>query len=97
MDPITPNEPDPIALRIMTIRGQRVLLDADLARIYGVSTKQLNQQIKRNARRFPEDFVFQLTYAEADEVARSRSQNVTLKRGLNIKHRPYAFTEHGAV
>jgi hypothetical protein len=92
-----PIEPDPIALRIMTLRGQRVLLDADLARIYGVTTKRLNEQIRRNARRFPEDFVFQLTQEEADELVRSRSQNATLKRGLNIKHRPYAFTEHGAV
>jgi hypothetical protein len=97
MDPITPTEPDPIALRIMTIRGQRVLLDADLARIYGVTTKRLNEQIRRNLRRFPEDFVFQLTYDEVDELARLRSQNATLKRGSNIKHRPYAFTEHGAV
>lgn len=98
--PTTPSasaEPDPIAVRIMVLRGQRVLLDADLARIYGVTTKRLNEQVKRNLRRFPEEFVFQLTTEEVQELARSRSQIATLKRGLNIKHAPYAFTEHGAI
>jgi hypothetical protein len=91
------DEPDPISLRIMVLRGQRVLLDADPARIYGVTTKRLNEQVKRNLRRFPEEFVFQLTSGEVHELTRLRSQNATLKRGQHIKHRPYAFTEHGAV
>jgi hypothetical protein len=82
---------------IVEVRGQRVILDADLARIYGVPTKALNQAVKRNAGRFPEDFLFRLTAQEAAECLRSRSQIVTLKRGQNIKYLPYAFTEHGAI
>jgi len=82
---------------IHTIRGQRVILSSDLAKLYGVETKQLNQQIKRNKERFPTDFAFQLTVGEVDAYERSRSQIVTLKRGHNIKYRPYAFTEHGAI
>jgi hypothetical protein len=88
---------DNILSMIQTIRGQRVILAFDLARLYGVQTKQLNQQIKRNRRRFPTDFVFQLTVREVDEFQASRSQIVTLKKGGNIKYRPYAFTEHGAI
>ena len=83
--------------RILTIRGQKVILDADLAAIYGVTTKRLNEQVKRNAKRFPPDFLFQLTRDEAEALLRSRSQNATLKRGHNIKFLPYAFTENGAV
>jgi hypothetical protein len=81
---------------IRTIRGQKVILDFDLARIYGVPTKALNQAIKRNIKRFPADFVFQLTAAEADSL---RSQIVTLKngRGQHRKFLPYAFTENGAI
>jgi hypothetical protein len=79
--------------RILIIRGQSVMLDRDLARIYGVSTKQLNQQVRRNRERFPEDFMFQLTEKEADTM---RSQIVTASR-RNVRHRPYAFTEHGAM
>lgn len=79
---------------IHTIRGQRVIFAADLAKLYGVKTKQLNQQVKRNIEKFPADFMFQLT---ADEADASRSQIVTLKKGQNIKYRPYAFTEHGAI
>lgn len=65
---------DPLSGRIRTIRGQRVILDADLARLYGVSTKRFNEAFKRNRRRFPEDFVFQLT---RQEFAAMRSQIVT--------------------
>ncbi len=86
-----------IASRIRVLRGQRVLLDADLAHLYGVPTKRLNEQVRRNARRFPEDFVFQLTREEAETIQRPRSQNATLKKGMNIKHLPLAFTEHGAI
>jgi hypothetical protein len=82
---------------ILTIRGQKVLLDADLAAIYGVPTKALNQAVKRNEDRFPADFVFQLSAEEAKRVFLSRSQTVTLKRGHNIKYLPYALTEHGAL
>lgn len=82
---------------IRTVRGQKVILAGDLARIYGVPTKALNQAVKRNARRFPADFLFQLTKEEAEADIRSRSQNATLKRGANIKYLPYAFTENGAI
>jgi hypothetical protein len=82
---------------IVEVREQRVILDADLARIYGVPTKALNQAIKRNAEKFPADFMFRLSQPEAEDVRRSRSQFVTLKRGGNIKYLPCAFTEHGAI
>ena len=82
---------------IYLIRGQRVILDRDLAGLYGVTPKRLNEQVKRNHQRFPDDFVFQLTVDEAKEVFASRSQFATLKRGQNIKYAPYAFTEHGAL
>ena len=73
------------------------MLDADLARLYGVRPKRLNEQVKRNRARFPDDFMFQLTHEEAGMLLASRSQSATLKRGQNIKYAPYAFTEHGAV
>jgi len=82
---------------IITIRNQKVIVDRDLAEIYGVETRRLNEQVKRNAERFPEDFMFQLTKEEADFWLRSRSQIAILKRGKNIKYLPYAFTEHGAI
>ncbi len=88
---------DTVTSRILTIRGQKVILDSDLAAIYGVTTKRLNEQAKRNAQRFPSDFSFRLTPGEAEIAARSRSQIATLKRGQNIKFLPYAFTENGAV
>jgi hypothetical protein len=87
----------PILPLIHTIRGQRVILAADLARLYGVETKRLNEQIRRNLERFPADFMFQLTVDEANAHQNSRSQIATLKQGRNIKYRPYAFTEHGAI
>jgi hypothetical protein len=93
-------QPVPIEVveeRIILIRGKKVMLDSDLAEIYGVNTKRLNEQVKRNRNRFPEDFMFQLTFEEAEAVLVSRSQIATLKRGKNIKYAPYAFTEHGAV
>ena len=79
---------------ILLIRGQKVMLDYDLAKLYGVETKILNQAVKRNIKRFPGDFMFQL---DIQEVRDSRSQIVTLKRGQNIKYRPYAFTEQGIL
>ncbi|MGH6638682.1 MAG: ORF6N domain-containing protein [Polaromonas sp.] len=85
-----------ISLSIATLRGQRVILDADLAALYGVETKRLNEQIKRNAARFPADFMFQLN---EEESAALRSQFATLKtgRGQHRKYQPYVFTEHGAI
>ncbi len=79
---------------ILTVRGQRVMLDSDLARIYGVTTKKLNQQLKRNHLRFPEDFAFQLT---AQELAILRSQNVTSRSHGGRRFLPWVFTEHGAI
>ncbi len=79
-------------------RGEKVLLDADLATLYGVETRALNQAVRRNLGRFPEDFMFQLTPEEAVSLLRSRSQSVILKqRGKNIKYLPYAFTEQGVA
>jgi hypothetical protein len=85
-----------ISRSILILRGQRVILDRELAAIYGATTKRLNEQVKRNRDRFPEDFMFQLT---AEEVEHSRSQFATLNtgRGQNIKYRPFAFSEHGAI
>jgi len=82
---------------IFTVRGQRVILDADLAHMYGVPTKRLNEQVRRNADRFPPDFLIQLTPSETKEIQGLRSQFATLKRGRHIKHLPHAFTEHGAI
>ena len=82
---------------IRTIRGIRVMLDRDLAKIYGVPTKVFNQAVKRNRSRFPEDFMFRLTQEEAMAPQASMSRTVTLKRGQNIKYLPYAFTEYGAL
>jgi len=88
---------------ILLVRGHKVMLDRDLASLYGVTTKVLNQAVKRHKDRFPEDFMFQLTMEEAriwwTEVRSGglRSQIVTLKRGQHIKYRPYAFTEHGIL
>jgi hypothetical protein len=83
--------------QIFTVRGQRVILDVDLAALYGVATKRLNEQVKRNRDRFPEDFMFQLTLEEGKSLKSSRSQVATLKRGQNIKYAPFVFTEHGSV
>jgi hypothetical protein len=116
-----------IAQSIYLLRGQKVMLDFDLAALYGVATKVLNQAVKRNRMRFPNDFMFQLSPDEIHNLKshsvtsslqgagdqptttnlsksvtrsqrhRSRSQIVTLKRGQNIKYRPYAFTEQGVA
>ncbi|MGD0456168.1 MAG: ORF6N domain-containing protein [Terriglobia bacterium] len=86
-----------IESRIFVLRGHRVMLDRDLAGLYGVATRVLNQAVKRNKDRFPEDFMFRLTKEESSLVLASRSQTVTLKRGQNIKYAPHVFTEHGAV
>jgi len=88
---------DEVADRIVVIRGRRVMLDRDLAAVYGVAPKRLNEQVKRNQVRFPDDFMFRLTLQEGRALLASRSQSATLKRGANVKYAPYAFTEHGAV
>jgi hypothetical protein len=90
------NSPLEVSQRIQVIRGQRVLLDSDLAALYGVTAKRLNEQVRRNAERFPEDFVLRLTN---QELLALRSQIATLKtgRGQHRKYPPLAFTEHGAV
>lgn len=95
---------------IREVRGQKVMLDADLARVYGVSTKAFNQAVKRNLARFPHDFIFRLSKREADAVQTSRSQTVTASSATtrmrsqtvtaskrNVRYLPYAFTEHGAL
>ena len=121
---------------ILLLRGQRVIIDADLARLYGVTIKRMKQQVRRNSDRFPEDFMFQLTWEEAESLRMqiasldvpadqtdsrsqiaslndpsiaqvpqlqgvtgisSRMQIASLNRGRNVKYRPFAFTEHGAI
>ena len=82
---------------IHTIWGEKVIFASDLAKIYGVETRTLNQAVKRNGEKFPNDFMFRLTAEETTQLQRSRSQSVILKRGANIKYLPYAFTEHGVV
>lgn len=79
--------------RILTIRGQKVIIDADLAELYGVETRRLNEQVRRNQNRFPADFIFELT---SDEFADLKSQFATSSWGGRRKL-PLAFTEHGAI
>jgi hypothetical protein len=106
MNMIKPRKP--IESLILTIHEQRVILAPDLADLYGVETRVLNQAVKRNAERFPEDFVFQLTAGEfstlkdtgkvsSDGRAALRSQIVILEPGHHAKYPPHAFTEHGAL
>ncbi len=85
--------PQALAGCIVVVRGQRVLLDADLAQLYEVETKRFNEQIKRNPSRFPPDFMFRLTEEEFESL---RSQIATSKRG-GRRYLPLAFTEHGAI
>jgi ORF6N domain len=84
-----------IESKIYLIRGQKVMMDSDLAEMYSVETKALKQAVKRNMDKFPDDFMFELTVKEAEDF--SRSHFVTLKRGQNIKYLPFAFTEHGVL
>ena len=96
-----PDKGQSIETRILVVRGQRVMLDMQLAKLYGVEVKALNQAVKRNAERFPADFMFQLSREEAMAL---RSQIVTLDddahprgRGRYAKYRPHAFTEQGVA
>jgi hypothetical protein len=86
--PITPQDV------IIRMRGHAVILDVDLAALYGVPVKRLNEQVRRNPDRFPEPFAFRLTDTEWQSL---RSQNATLKRGQHRKYLPLVFTEHGAI
>ncbi len=107
MKSLIPNER--IEKRIFLLRGQKVMLSPDLADLYEVAPRALVQAVKRNIKRFPDDFMFQLTWEEASFLRsqsvilkgpgsqRSRSQTVILKRGQNIKYLPYAFTEQGVA
>ena len=79
---------------IYLVRGQKVMLDRDLAKLYGVETKQLKRAVRRNSQRFPQDFMLELTKEEYDSL---RSQFGTLKRGGHSKYLPFAFTEQGVA
>jgi hypothetical protein len=95
MTPRTRVSAAPVESRILILRHQKVILDADLAELYAVPVKRLNEQVRRNRERFPEDFLFQLT---AHEARLLRSQIATSKTGRGgRRYRPYAFTEHGAI
>ena len=85
---------DAIASKIYFIRGHKVMLDRDLAELYGVETKRLKEQVKRNTERFPKHFMFELSLQENEIL---RSQFATLKQGEHSKYLPYAFTEHGVL
>ncbi len=85
---------DSITFLIRIIRGKQVMLDRDLAALYGVETKRLNEQVKRNIKRFPEDFMFQLT---KEECLRSQFATLNEGRGLHLKYMPYVFTENGVA
>jgi hypothetical protein len=87
-------ELQPIETLILTLRDQRVILDADLAGLYGVPTKVLNQAVKRNGGRFPVDFMFRVTEAERDEVVTNCDRLARLRYSAAL---PWAFTEHGAL
>jgi hypothetical protein len=97
-------DPEIISGKIFTVRGQRIILDFDLAEIYGVPTKRLNEQIKRNKNRFPADFMFKITSHEWEALksqiailnSSMRSQFATASK-RNVRFFPYAFTEHGAA
>lgn len=85
----------PVESRILVLRGQKVILDSDLAELYGVPVKRLNEQVKRNRERFPTDFMFQLSPVERESL---KSQIATSKGGRGgRRYAPYAFTEHGAI
>lgn len=92
--PVVRVSEEDILEKIYVIRGQKVMIDRDLAEMYGVEVRVLNQAVKRNASRFPTDFMFQISKEENDSL---RSQFVILKRGRHSKYLPYAFTEQGVA
>jgi hypothetical protein len=85
-----------IGRSILILRGHRVLLDSELAALYGVTTKRLNEQVKRNAERFPDDFIFRLTRTETEVLNRSQIATGSQKH-RDPRFPPFAFTEHGAI
>jgi hypothetical protein len=87
-------QPDALQRRILIIRGQKVMIDSDLAEVYNVTTKALNQAVKRNIERFPPDFMFQLTQGERDKLVTDCDHLRKLRFSQSL---PYAFTEHGAI
>jgi len=87
---------DGITRAILVLRGHRVLLDSELAALYGVTTKRLNEQVKRNAARFPDDFMFRLTRTEVEALNRSQIATGSQKH-RDPRFQPFAFTEHGAI
>ena len=87
------NETD-LQSKIYTIRGMKVMLDFDLAEIYGYETKNFNRQVRNNIEKFDEDFMFQLSDDEVDYFSRCKIFTLNTGRGSNIKYKPYAFTEH---
>jgi ribosomal protein L23 len=87
--------PDEVVIsKILVLRDKKIMIDKDIAELYGVTTKRLNEQVKRNKKRFPADFMFQLTQEEKDEVVANCDHLKNLKFSPNL---PFAFTEHGAV
>ena len=88
-------EENSIRSKIHVIRGQQVMLDFDLAQIYGYETKNFNRQVKNNIERFDSDFMFQLSDTEVEELSRCKIFTLNKGRGSNIKYAPYAFTEQG--
>jgi hypothetical protein len=97
--PKTRRQLEQISQTILLLRDQRVILDAELAALHGVTTKRLNEQVKRNAARFPKDFLFRLSTAEAaalkSQIATSKTPTKDSRGGT--RYRPFAFTEHGAI
>ena len=85
-----------IQQKIFLIRGHKVMLDTDLANLYGVTVKRLNEQVKRNITRFPQDFMFQLS-EEENQSLRSHFATIKIGRGHHRKYLPYVFTEHGTI
>ena len=85
---------DCIRAKILTLRGVQVILDRDLAKLYGVDVKRVNEQVKRNLERFPEDFMFRLT---KEECLRSQIATLNMERGKHMKYMPCAFTESGVA
>lgn len=105
-DQVSPHNENRIQPLIVCLRGQKAILDSDLARIYGVTTKRLNEQVKRNPDRFPDDFMFRLSFREVTDLRsqfatsndmenRSKSGGASLRGGR--RYLPFAFTEHGAI
>ncbi len=88
--------PEHISCEILVVRGHRVLLDAQLAALYGVTTKRFNEQVKRNTERFPDDFMFRLTSSEVEALNRSQFATGSQKH-RDPRFPPFAFTEHGAI